>query len=742
MITGRIFVMKLNTFFKQKPVLSLILGLMFLAFTSAATAGEVIDSNNGKYYLSVPQTTKPMPVLVYLHGQGGDHNQGKSMFESYTNQANVILVSPEGGSPQKSWMMGSGPSVRKRVEEVLAKYENADKKNVFLVGYSAGGCVGYAFGTADSSFYKAMALVNASYQPGLISLQGQLPVYLIECEGDPNKPGAEMAKRDLESAGFKVKYDIIPASEGGGSHGYPTQTASPMIMKWIEDSAGSSSDNTSNSNDNGSGSDGTSNSDQNDSDSNTDSNSSGTPANSTGLDESPASNDESPSSDSENSNSTDNQTADDQTGEKPENKTDEGKNSSNVNESGNEGEKTEEFVEEPVVNSFGIPVGGLTDSEIESLVKEWLNNVFKPSQSPPDTERSWTLNDWGIWTCGNITHSGKIDGYGSITDFWLKTSPDCFSFTENRGSEMHVAEPSKSSVNDKNNGSEEETKTPASSTQSPDSDKNETPTENMGDKNSTNETAGNDNADVNDSNESNNNNEPTIEVSKDNNGSSSENVPDLAAPEPPSDNTPENVNGRQVNLYKPKGLREDGNSEFGLVVALSGIAGNTEYLKMKLAAGCDSNRCVFAGLSAKNASGSRDGYRWETDSAENVEFIRDVVKTIESKYGLSSSRTYLVGFSNGAYFTGSQGGSLDDVFEGFIMCEGGAIIPTSDKQILISGGGQTTFNSDKSGQKWLALCNGMGHFFPGQRIAQDPGIDKDSAGNTVNGTTMIKWLEE
>ena len=242
--------MKFRIFLKGRLTFSaVVFFFILLSFSTSLIAGQVVNSTYGEYYVSVPPTSSPAPVLVFLHGMGNDQNQGRRIFDAYTNQANMVLISPTGGSPNKSWMMGSGPSVRGRVEEVLAKYPNADRNNIFLVGYSAGGGVAYAFGPADSSFYQGMCIVNAPYQPGIISLQGKLPVYLLECEGDPNKVGAEMAKRYMESAGFDVDYDVIPASSGGTSHAYPTSIASPMIIKWIQSSLTTASGNSANDSD-------------------------------------------------------------------------------------------------------------------------------------------------------------------------------------------------------------------------------------------------------------------------------------------------------------------------------------------------------------------------------------------------------------------------------------------------------------------------------------------------------------
>ena len=52
---------------------------------------------------------------------------------------------------------------------------------------------------------------------------------------------------------------------------------------------------------------------------------------------------------------------------------------------------------EPVVNSYGVSIGGLTDGEIESLVQEWLNSIWRPKQQAPTNDGGWHLDEWGVW---------------------------------------------------------------------------------------------------------------------------------------------------------------------------------------------------------------------------------------------------------------------------------------------------------------------------------------------------------
>ena len=331
---------------------------------------------------------------------------------------------------------------------------------------------------------------------------------------------------------------------------------------------------------------------------------------------------------------------------------------------------------------------------------------------------------------GSISHIGGIDGYRSPTDFWLRSNADCRAYVEKLGGEKH---PGHSSNDSRRFGLQRrqelrETATAVASVR-PDG-----------------ETAGGENVTTSGNNQS----EGTSSVSE---GSSStadgtsdgattsEEVPDLGGPSTSQQGEIENVKGRPVDIYVPSSFNQSDSKEWGLVVCLSGVAGNTSYLKEKFKSGCSQAKCIFAGLKAKNATGSPFGHRWEADQSENVEFIEEVITRIEGHHGLSSSRTFLVGFSNGAGFVATIGSQMDKTIEGFVSCEGGRFFTSSDKQVVISG--SQDIGCSQSGNKWSAYCPGMGHKFPGLKLPmyQDPGIEKTKDGKTINSEAILNWLD-
>lgn len=194
------------------------------------------------------------------------------------------------------------------------------------------------------------------------------------------------------------------------------------------------------------------------------------------------------------------------------------------------------------------------------------------------------------------------------------------------------------------------------------------------------------------------------------------------------------VQGRPVNLYVPSGHAPG--EGWGLVVALSGIAGNTDYPKAKLAGGCDATRMVYAGVKAVPQGTT---HNWLADPQGNAEFLREVIRSAEGEFGLDPQRTLLFGFSNGAGYVIREGHLMDGEVEGFIAVESLGFTGTQDRMLNVVGSRQV--EETRSDTRWRAWVPDMGHFIPGPRVPPfpDPGLDTTASGETVDAEAMFRW---
>jgi hypothetical protein len=217
-----------------------------------------------------------------------------------------------------------------------------------------------------------------------------------------------------------------------------------------------------------------------------------------------------------------------------------------------------------------------------------------------------------------------------------------------------------------------------------------------------------------------------------------ETPPDMepTTPSAPAGSTA-STDGRKVNLYVPSSYKK-GDPGWGLVVALAGIMGNSDYPKAKLKAGCDSRKLIYAGLKAKPYGDGR--FAWDPDVQENVAYIQKVIQNAEAEYGLSKDRTILFGFSNGAGFVISQGHLMAGEFEGFIAVESMGFSPVSDRFLNVVGSREAPDRQE--GNRWAAYVPNMGHFIPGPKVPPypDPGLDTTASGLKVDANAMFGWV--
>ncbi len=420
--------------------------------------------------------------------------------------------------------------------------------------------------------------------------------------------------------------------------------------------------------------------------------------------------------------------------------------------------------DDDVVNGYGIPVPLVSDEQIESLVKEWVEQ-WKTKQKPPTDEGGWILDDWGIWIRHNVIHYDTVDGFDNLTEYWLATNEECW---------RHVADECEKIYEDivrhreqerKARGKEREAPESTADTAKPSDEATGTldpaqPAAEPSDAAADAEGAPGEDAKTSE--------DPGKE------GESSEEVPDLGGGKDASSDTGGDDVGassgqdgakegdaaegesdvleqRPPDFFVPSSYEEDSSGRWGLVIALSGTRGGTMYLKLKLAYGCTRMECIFMGL--KGTYNGTD-YRWEEDVEGNVEYIRKCTEYAVRKYNISRGRIFLFGFSNGAHFLADHATDLMDLGvgspRGFCMCEGHDPSSLPARRTLIVYGDEGKMNGRSAGLEggryWYTFIPSMGHHFPGPAV---PEAGESTSGNyqvtatnyIINCSTMIDFLE-
>jgi predicted esterase len=202
------------------------------------------------YRVYVPtgyQRTRPMPLVVALHGLGGTED---SFFDSYARvtptlaeQHGFLLVAPLGyrvdgfyGSP----LMGGGDAAAKRrtelsekdVLEVLARMKAhyaVDDSRIYLIGHSMGAIGTWALGAKYPDLWAALVPFSGVGSPLAAAKMKAIPQYVVHGDADPtvNVSGSRTMVAALKAAGATVTYVEVP----GGNH---TDVVVPHLPKAFE----------------------------------------------------------------------------------------------------------------------------------------------------------------------------------------------------------------------------------------------------------------------------------------------------------------------------------------------------------------------------------------------------------------------------------------------------------------------------------------------------------------------------
>lgn len=170
----------------------------------------VVDGRERTYRLYVPKVfngKQPVPLLIALHGQGGN---GKSFeekttlggFDKLAKKENFIIVYPE--SIEKAWNDGRNDpysySAKQNLDDVhfisvlidqLKEKYNIDSQRIFVTGMSNGGMMTFRLGGELSGKIRAIATVAASLPENLYKTlvpSNKISVLMIHGKDDPIIP--------------------------------------------------------------------------------------------------------------------------------------------------------------------------------------------------------------------------------------------------------------------------------------------------------------------------------------------------------------------------------------------------------------------------------------------------------------------------------------------------------------------------------------------------------------------------
>jgi predicted esterase len=198
-----------------------------------------VDNSIQPYRLFIPSSydgRKAFPLIVLLHGMGGDEN---TMFDSYGNGAfetlaekhGYIVVCPKGRQPTSMYRGAAEQDVLDVLADVRRAYK-IDPNRIYLTGHSMGAYGTWSIASDHPDLFAAIAPISGGGDPAEVLKTAKIPQLVTHGDKDPTVPvdNSRVMVEALKKAGAEVKYDEIP----GGNHVSVAVPAFAPIFDWFD----------------------------------------------------------------------------------------------------------------------------------------------------------------------------------------------------------------------------------------------------------------------------------------------------------------------------------------------------------------------------------------------------------------------------------------------------------------------------------------------------------------------------
>ncbi|MGY1711855.1 alpha/beta hydrolase [Geodermatophilus sp. SYSU D00758] len=183
----------------------------------------------------VPPGTPPgraLPVVVVLHGAGGDAESGLGLLRGPADERGLLLLAPASrGATWDAVRDGYGPDVA-TVDHALAAVSASvpvDPRRVALAGFSDGASYALGLGLANGGLFRRVV----AFSPGFVPpgpTRGTPRVFVSHGTADEVLPVDRTSREivpDLRADGYDVTYREFP-----GPHAVPPEVAREAV-DWL-----------------------------------------------------------------------------------------------------------------------------------------------------------------------------------------------------------------------------------------------------------------------------------------------------------------------------------------------------------------------------------------------------------------------------------------------------------------------------------------------------------------------------
>jgi predicted esterase len=199
-----------------------------------------VDSTLQPYRVYVPSGyngTKAFPLVIALHGMGGDENSyfeayNKGSFKIEAENHGYIVACPKGRKPTSMYVGDAERDVMDVIEEMKRAYR-IDADRIYLTGHSMGGFGTWSIAINHPEVFAALAPVAGGVtNPASMSKIAHIPQLVIHGDKDPTVPIDR--SRVMVAMGKKLGVELKFIEVPGGDHGSVVAPTFKDVFDWFD----------------------------------------------------------------------------------------------------------------------------------------------------------------------------------------------------------------------------------------------------------------------------------------------------------------------------------------------------------------------------------------------------------------------------------------------------------------------------------------------------------------------------
>lgn len=201
---------------------------------------STVDNTLQPYQVFVPSSydkSKQFPLIIALHGMGGDENSyfsayGQGAFKTEAEKHGYVVACPKGRKPASMYVGDAEKDVMDVLAEVRRAY-NVDPDRIYLTGHSMGGFGTWSVAMNHPDVFAALAPVSGGNDnPSNMSKIAHIPQIIVH--GDDDHTVAVERSRVMVAMGKKLGAEIKYIEVPGGDHGSVVAPNFPAVFEWFD----------------------------------------------------------------------------------------------------------------------------------------------------------------------------------------------------------------------------------------------------------------------------------------------------------------------------------------------------------------------------------------------------------------------------------------------------------------------------------------------------------------------------